>query len=342
MPRDKRKTVLFVVLTIVFIASGCGMKSEADVVEDLHAKSNNVESYRAHAKMAIQSGEEKHQYDIDVWYQPPHYYRVALKNVGEDVAQIILRNDEGVFVLTPKDGKHFRFQSNWPDDHGQPYLYQTLLKSIVDDENREFEAANEQYVFNVAANYKQNQALKRQRIQLDKDYVPQQMAILDADDTPLVEVTFETFETGARFDEDAFDMKRNMEDWGESTAAMADDQSSEHAKVGSLIPEWLPEGAELKSEHKVALPNGDGVLYRYGGEKPFTLLEQPVGNNIPAMASAIGEPVPLSYTVGVLFEKGDEKQFDWSYKGVDFTLRGALTKEEMIQIAESIAKQTGK
>lgn len=49
----------------------------------------------------------------------------------KDVTQIVLRNDEGVFVLTPSQNKSFRFQSNWPDNQGQVYLYETLIRSIT-------------------------------------------------------------------------------------------------------------------------------------------------------------------------------------------------------------------
>lgn len=343
MPRSGWTFTL--VVTLVIVLAGCGMKSEEDIVEDLRAQSNE-NSYRSHATMSVQSGSEQHQYDIEVWYQPPHYYRVALKNAAQDVTQIILRNDEGVFVLTPQDDKHFRFQSNWPDAHGQPYLYQTLVQSIVEDDNREFEKADDSYIFNVAANYKQNQALKRQQIQLNKDYEPERMAILDADGEPLVEVEFDKFEMGANFDSDAFDMERNMKDWGEETAeALATDgeeETSEKNDVGGLTPSYIPEGTQLESEFKVAGDKGEGVLFRYGGDKPFTLLQQPATQTVPTTATAVGEPVHLSYAVGVLLELGDQKQLNWTYDGVDFQLKGALTEEELVQVAESIENQSTK
>ena len=220
------------------------------------------------------------------------------------------------------------------------------MQSIVEDDNREFEKADDSYIFNVAANYKQNQALKRQQIQLNKDYEPERMAILDADGEPLVEVEFDKFEMGANFDSDAFDMERNMKDWGEETAeALATDgeeETSEKNDVGGLTPSYIPEGTQLESEFKVAGDKGEGVLFRYGGDKPFTLLQQPATQTVPATAAAVGEPVHLSYAVGVLLELGDQKQLNWTYDGVDFQLKGALTEEELVQVAESIENQSTK
>src|SRR5690606_1141259 len=101
-------------------------------------------------------------------------------------------------------------------------------------------------------------------------------------------------------------------------------------------------GTQLESEFKVAGDKGEGVLFRYGGDKPFTLLQQPATQTVPATAAAVGEPVHLSYAVGVLLELGDQKQLNWTYDGVDFQLKGALTEEELVQVAESIENQSTK
>jgi len=122
----------------------------------------------------------------------------------------VLRNDEGVFVLTPKLKKSFRFQSDWPQNQGQVYLYQTLVQSILLDNSRQFAIDKESYVFDVMANY-QNGSLARQKIWLDqKTYAPQRVEVSDANANVLVEVTFEQFRFDVSFDEKAFDMGANL------------------------------------------------------------------------------------------------------------------------------------
>ena len=44
---------------------------------------------------------------------------------------IILRNSEGIYVLTPSLNKSFKFQSEWPYNSSQTYLLQTLLYLVV-------------------------------------------------------------------------------------------------------------------------------------------------------------------------------------------------------------------
>ena len=90
------------------------------------------------------------------------------------------------------------------------YLYQTLLKNIVDDSSRKFTRSEKEYQFDVQANYSQNKSMNRQRIRMDKDYIPQKVEVLNEEDQVLVEVTFDKFDANASFDKNAFDMERNM------------------------------------------------------------------------------------------------------------------------------------
>src|SRR5690606_21132752 len=116
----------------------------------------------------------------------------------------------GVFVLTPSLNKSFRFQSDWPERQGQAYLYQTLAGSILQDQNRQFVEEDHAYVFEVASNL-QNHSFVRQRVWLDKkNYAPIRMEAMGADTSVLIDVAFDSFSFGKRFDDDSFQMERNM------------------------------------------------------------------------------------------------------------------------------------
>ncbi len=117
--------------------------------------------------MTLNTGTEPQEYSVEVCYMAESYYRIALTNAKKDITQIVLRNDDGVFVLTPHLNKSFRFQSDWPENQGQVYLYQSLVQSILMDNERQFTTDDKSYVFDVAANY-QNGSLARQKVWLDK------------------------------------------------------------------------------------------------------------------------------------------------------------------------------
>lgn len=206
----RMKWAAAVVLCVTLILAGCGARNAESVVKDLDGVLDGLKSYQGKGTMTLHTGQQPLQYQVEVWYKKPSYYRVALTNPAKDITQIVLRNDEGVFVLTPKLKKSFRFQSDWPQNQGQVYLYQTLVQSILLDNSRQFAIDKESYVFDVMANY-QNGSLARQKIWLDqKTYAPQRVEVSDANANVLVEVTFEQFRFDVTFDEKAFDMAANL------------------------------------------------------------------------------------------------------------------------------------
>ena len=172
MRRFARIAAIF--LVIIMIVAACGKKDVGDVVKDLDETVGKLNSYQSSGKMVLLTGNEPQEYAVEVWYLNPHYYRISLTNQKKDITQIVLKNDDGVFVLTPSLNKSFRFQSNWPTEQGQIYLYQTLVQSIIKDEQRSFVDDSDQgaFVFEVAADY-QNSSFARQKIWLEKNnYAP--------------------------------------------------------------------------------------------------------------------------------------------------------------------------
>ncbi|MDP4098899.1 DUF4367 domain-containing protein [Paenibacillus sp. P96] len=202
--------ILAMIMCVTVLLAGCGKKSADDVVKDLSDVVSGMDSYHGTAQMTLHTGQTPQEYTVDVSYRKPSYYRIAMTNEKKDITQIVLRNDEGVFVLTPSLNKSFRFKSDWPDNQGQVYLYETLARSIIGDETRQLADDENAYVFDVAANYNSH-ALVRQKIWLNKDnYAPQQVQVSDANAKVVVDLKFSDFKFGTEFDKDVFDMERNM------------------------------------------------------------------------------------------------------------------------------------
>lgn len=85
------------ILGIIFLF-GCGVYSQDDVIKDLDEKINNTKSYYLEGILEIINNEEIYTYDVKVSYQTPSYYKVELLNTTNNHEQIILRNDDGVYV----------------------------------------------------------------------------------------------------------------------------------------------------------------------------------------------------------------------------------------------------
>ncbi|OYD06783.1 outer membrane lipoprotein-sorting protein [Paludifilum halophilum] len=335
---------LVAVLVLVPVLTGCGEKTPEQVVSDLSKRSEKLKSYKSHGKMTIHTGQSPQEYEVEVWYKKPHFYRVALKNTKKDVTQILLRNDEGVFVLTPHLEKSFRFQSDWPENSGQVYLYKSLLDSIIDDSARKMVSSKESYQFEVAANYNQNQTLKTQRIWMDTDYNPQKVEVLNDEDKVMVEVLFDRFEPNASFDDNSFDKDRNMTGYAEqSVPTLAEDQkeSEDGDDFDVINPDWIPEESELVDENTVNTPGGKAVIMRYKGKKSFTLTQKHP-DAVEASLPVYGKPLNLGFTHGVLLEIDGKKRLSWTYEGTDFELYGDLPEKEMEKIARSVFEKDPK
>ncbi len=204
-----------IVLCVTLIMTACGKKDAESVVKELDKFMNSMESYQGSGTMTLHSGQQPQTYLVDVSFQKPRSYRIKLTNEEKDVTQIVLRNDDGVFVLTPKLNKVFRFQSDWPQNHGQVYLYQTLVQSILTDGSRQFEVGDDAFVFDVMANYNNN-SFSRQKIWLSKDdYKPIQVEVNDTNSNVMVDVKFTSFTFGPKFDASVFDTEANMKQGSE-------------------------------------------------------------------------------------------------------------------------------
>ncbi|RCW44167.1 DUF4367 domain-containing protein [Paenibacillus prosopidis] len=199
-----------ILLCLSLVLAACGTKDAESVVKELDKVVNNMESYQGSGTMTLHTSQQPLKYNVEVSYQKPQYYRIKLTNEEKDITQIVLRNDDGVFVLTPKLNKVFRFQSDWPQNQGQVYLYQTLIQSILVDGSRQFAVDEDAYVFDVMANYN-NGSLARQKIWLNKsDYKPVQVEVSDTNAAVMVDVKFDKFEFGPKFDKTVFETEANM------------------------------------------------------------------------------------------------------------------------------------
>lgn len=333
----KTISIIFSSVLLILMLTACGEKTQEDILEELGEKVKNMTGYKADATMVLETGKDPQQYEVEIWHQQPAYYRVALNNAKKDQSQIILRNDDGVFVLTPALNKSFRFQSEWPENNSQVYLYESLVNDILMDPERTFTATEDHYVFQTKTNYT-NKNLQQQEVTLNKkDLSPVTARIMDVELNVLVTVQFNDFEFNASFNEGDFDMDRNMTGAQlDSLPAMA--QESNEPFVVSF-PMYVPDGTILNDSQELNIEDGTRVILSYTGDNNFTLIQQRsrVQEAATPMHVTSGEPVDLGFTVGALSTEGQTKLVNWSYEGVDYFLASQdLSEEEMISVARSV------
>ncbi|CAJ1004307.1 MULTISPECIES: DUF4367 domain-containing protein [Bacillales] len=337
---------LVFLLVFSLLLGGCfGQKTPDDVVDDLSSTLDKMAGYKSQAVLTMQTGSTAMEYDVSVWYEKPTNYRVALTSKQRGITQIILRNNEGVFVLTPHLNKSFRFQSGWPENNGPLYLYETLARSIIDDTERKMEMDDKQYVFEVKANYSGNRSLTRQKIWLTEELKPTRAEIMDSNMNTLVTINFTDFVFNPQFDKDAFDKDRNMSTSSlpvVPTLSQANDTSKPpSSQFGVIVPTYIPEGVKQGDIEPVTRDGERTVVLEYKGLYNYKLIEaRPTATSV---SSEQGVPVDLGFTIGVLIQNADNQRYlSWELDGVEFTLTGDLPEEEMVKVAQSTYGVSGK
>lgn len=327
---------LFVTITfgLLFILAACGEKSQEDVIEKLEESIESMDGYKVHAEMKMSTGQEEQTYGIDVWHKKDHYYRVSLANENDEKGgQVILKNDDGVYVLTPALNKKFKFQTDWPENSSQPYLYQSLVNDVVTDGEAAFEATESHYVFQTKTNYQSNNNLPYQEIAFHKKtFTPEHVKVMDKDKNVVVEVTFTEFEMDPEFQQADFELDESMT--GEENDQETSAQPEEAMTLEVLFPlETL--GAELIEQKEVDLEDGKRVILTFEGDKNFKLIQEKkdVAPTMTEPEERVGDIVNIGDVFGALTENGIE----WSKDGVDYYLASEeLTKEELMDVAASV------
>lgn len=330
----KKVFLLLLGLLIALVLAACGEKSQEDVVSALDSKVQKMTGYKADAKMTLQTGNDPQVYEVEIWHKEPTFYRVNLKNAEKDQSQMILRNEEGVFVLTPALNKSFRFQSDWPENSSQAYLFESLVHDVQEDPEAKFTATKDQYIFETKTNYKNNNMLPKQEITFNKkDLAPVSVKVMDPDRKVLLLVEFTKVEFDASFDKSAFDVEKNMSSANIGEIPVMGEVDKQPLEV--LYPsEDALAGVELKEEKKIETENGTRVIMTFGGEKTFTLIQETARvAEVATTISLSGEPVDLGFTVGTLTDKA----ISWTHNGAEFMIASDdLTQEELISVARTV------
>src|SRR5690625_5178646 len=278
-----KKTVFILIVTffsVILVLAACGEKSPEKVLSKLEDRLSTLDGYKANAEMKMSTGKEDQNYQIEIWHKKKDYYRVSLASVHDEKGnQVILKNDDGVFVLTPALNKSFKFQTEWPENSSQPYLFQSLVNDVKNDKEATFTASDTHYIFHTKTNYQSNNNLPFQEIYFDKkSYTPVLVKVLDKDKQPLVEVKFSRFDTDPSFEEDDFKMEMNR--GSEEEVSVSVDEVEGPLSV--LFPLYTAD-AQLEEKQEVELENGERVIMTFTGEKNFTLIQEKT-NAMPTLS----------------------------------------------------------
>ncbi len=223
-----KKIFLSLSFICLILLTGCGKQNEKEVLKEFQNKVTDADSYYLTGKMELVNNEDVFNYNISVSYKKDDYYKIELVNAVNDHKQIILRNDEGVYIVTPSLNKSFKFQSDWPYNNSQVYLLSSLLDDINNDENRTFKVEGDDYVFISSVNYPNNEKLVNQKIYFGKDNLPTKVEVMDADSNVQIRMVFDKIDLKTEFNDTYFDLNSILD-----TNSTTDDKKDTNDSSGN-------------------------------------------------------------------------------------------------------------
>ncbi len=311
--------VALVIVTITTFAFG---SNSLDKTAD-KAKENNEYVMTSH--MEILENDELKSYLVNVSYlqnDDKKYYKVELYDKALNQSQIILRNDEGVFVLTPTLNQIFKFQSDWPDNSPKPYIYHSLLTML---DTGEVEKTNEGYIVRGDVSYPNDKRVKSQEIVFTKELEPQRVIVYDDDQTEIIKVEVTEFNTDSSLDTASFNQDEVMKD-----------SVNKYSNVANALPLYPVAlmGSTLESQTVSNIDETENHILRFTGDNDFTIVQSVANTNDVITEELInGEVIELVDGIG--FYKNNELMMIQSGI-VCRVFSNDLTKDDMVSVISSM------
>ena len=363
------KKIFLSLILICLVITGCGKRTEKEVLGEFEKKVNGAEAYYLTGNMELTNNEDVYTYKIMVSYSKDDNYKIEIVNAVNDYKQVILRNKDGVYIITPSLNKSFKFQSDWPYNNSQVYLLASLLDDIRNDDKRTFEDSSEGYIFTSTVNYPNNEKLVKQKVYFDKDYLPKMVEVIDSDGNVQIKMVFDKIDLKVEFNDTYFDLNsildtqngiqsrknndktttdnetnnneenntdNNLENQEPNSENNNGSETKQTATIDDIIyPMYLPVNTYLTGQKKVSTDNGERLILTFTGDKSFVLVEETAKyTDMPEIIPTYGSVELIGPSLAVV----NENSANWFNNGIEYyVVSDVMDTDELLQVVRSIS-----
>lgn len=335
----------------VMLLAGCGKNSKENILKQWSKKVDSYDNYLMEGTLKIYRNEDLYTYKLESSYMKEDYYRVSLTNKTNNHEQIIIRNKDGVYVVTPSLNKSFKFQSEWPYNNSQIYLLQPIISDLENDSKLSFEEKNKTYIFSSKVNYINDKNLIKQKVYLSKDLILKKVEVIDDNNNTIMLLKVNKFKTNNNFDNNYFkvvdnysnnnkqiDNNTNKEEKSnikkEDIENNKEENKTKKTSVNDeiLYPMYVPVNTYLNTQDVMKLDNGSRTILTFSGNSPFTLMQSPISNDTINYLNA--DPVMVLDKVGAV----GKNEVSWIDDNKEYYVTSeVLSSNELVKIAESMS-----
>ena len=344
------KKIIFGLMFVILLA-GCGKNSKESILKEWSKKVDSYDNYLMQGTLEIYRNEDLYTYKLESAYMKEDNYRVSLTNKTNNHEQIIIRNKNGVYVVTPSLNKSFKFQSEWPYNNSQIYLLQPIISDLENDSKLSFEEKNKTYIFSSKVNYINDKNLIKQKVYLSKDLILKKVEVIDDNNNTIMLLKVNKFKTNNNFDNNYFkvvdnysnnnkqiDNNTNKEEKSnikkEDIENNKEENKTKKTSVNDeiLYPMYVPVNTYLNTQDVMKLDNGSRTILTFSGNSPFTLMQSPISNDTINYLNA--DPVMVLDKVGAV----GKNEVSWIDDNKEYYVTSeVLSSNELVKIAESMS-----
>ena len=324
-----KKTIPLLLLALSILITGCSSIGKKDVSKELDKKMDKISAYKLDGELEIVNNDDVYTYKVEASYKKDDYYKVSLTNTSNNYEQIILKNADGVYVVTPSLNKSFKFQSDWPYSNSQIYLLDSLIDDISNDSEKTLKENNNTYVFTTDVNYPNNKKLVKQKITFDKKLKLKNVKVYNEENVPLMTLKVTNIDYSPTFKKSYFSVKEAL-----ASSKTTDTATQTSSLTDTIYPLVLPTGTKLVQEEKVEKTNGDRIIMTFDGDKPFILVEETANiEEEMTIVPTYGEPFMLMDTLGAM----TDNSLTWTSGGIEYYIvSDVMNQDELLEVAQSI------
>lgn len=223
------KRIFIILFICCLLITGCS--GTKNIKKNFVNRVDGANSYKLNGILSINNNDDVYNYSVEVGYKKDDYYKVTLRNKANNHVQIILKTDDGVYVLTPSLNKSFKFQSDWPYNNSQIYLLDAISSDIKNDKDSEISKKDNKYFLMTKVNYSNNSRLIKQKLEFDEEFNLSKVIVYDKDGIEVMTMKFDKIKLNCKFSKEYFDVDSIID--SESTTTESDNKNESNTTKDS-------------------------------------------------------------------------------------------------------------
>ena len=315
----KKILLLILPVLVLFGCSSKAMESFGNLVE-------KSESYIATGVLESFFENGKKENSFSVYYKKPGYLKIVFSE--NDNKQVVLKNNEGVYILIPTVNKNFKIDSSWPDNASYPYLLDSIKKDLEKTEVNKTETDTSIIYETKSKMFNDSSETKEEVIIDKKTNLPLEVKVYDKNDELYLRVTFTEILINPEISDEEFAVNEIM-------TYLRNEELTVFSKREFLLPSYIPEGYQTSKEDTLVTGSGDELtsIMKFTGVDSFTVIQEFVNDSEDLKTVMTnGEFIYLLGNVGIFKGESIEVYSD----GIMYTLASQnIGSEELIKIMTS-------